>query len=147
MQIEGARLNAALPGNLATGTQINLAAYAEGFLSGTFAGLPEGGTTNFNGNVVQIRYADVLQPGSNVRFIALTVLPGPAPFFTDIVRINATTLILNGHATLGATVTLEGTTNFENWTPLGSVVAGADDFGFVVNPTTLPFRFFRLRTP
>ena len=147
LQIEGARLNAALPGNLATGTQINLAAYAEGFLSGTFAGLPEGGTTNFNGNAVQIRYADVLQPGSNVRFIALTVLPGPAPFFTDIVRINATTLILNGHATLGATVTLEGTTNFENWTPLGSVVAGADDFGFVVNPTTLPFRFFRLRTP
>ncbi len=146
-QIDGAQLNAVLPPGLATGTRIHIAAYPNGALIGKFAGLPEAGVTNFNGNSVQVRYAEDLQPGSDVRSITLTVLPGPPPNFTAFVRVNATTLILNGHASPGANVTLEGTQNFADWTPLGAVVAGVDDFGFVVNPTTLPFRFFRLRTP
>jgi len=143
LQIAGARLNAALPGNLATGTRINLAAYADGLLSGTFAGLPEGGTTNFSGNVVQIRYADVLQPGSNVRFITLTVLPGPAPRFTSIERLGNGDVILRGTASAGAVVNIEGSEDLEGFSFVGSTVAnGAGQFTFI-DSTGLNIRFYR----
>ena len=143
LQIEGARLNAVLPGNLATGTQINLAVYEEGFLSGTFASLPEGGTTNFNGNVVQIRYAEVLQLGSNARFITLTVLPGPAPRFTRIEHLGTGDVILRGTASAGAVVNIEGSEDLDGFSFVGSTVAnGAGQFTFI-DSTGLNIRFYR----
>ena len=143
--IDGVRFNAQLPPGLPRNLLITVANYV-GPLDGIFAGLPEGSVTNFNGNFVRVRYADTIQDGEGL-YITLTVLAGPPPRFTGFTRVNATTLILQGRGPAGELIALEGTTDFVTWTPLGSTVAGPDEFGFVVNPTTPAFRFFRLLVP
>ncbi len=77
----------------------------------------------------------------NCNAVELTRQP---PRFT---RVNATTLILLGRGRVGELTTLKSSTDFVTWTPLGSTVAGPDDYGFVVNPTAPAFRSFRLTMP
>lgn len=116
-------------------------------VTGTFNGLPEGGTIAIGSQEYQISYH-----GGTGNDVVLTQTAAPFVMeLRNLAKQGNGTMIITGAGPAGTTYTVQATTLLSpaNWQNIGTATAGADDlFSFTDNNApSFPSRFYRLRLP
>ncbi len=144
LNLGNARLRVTFPPSLPTNEIIRVARYSPGSLTGTFANLPNGATTNYGGRTWQIAYDRELPfEGSGTLFITLSP-PVLQPRLSSIERQANGDIVLRGTAAPGAVVTIEASKLLDSFVDIGSTVADATGLFTLVDPApAFATRFYR----
>lgn len=144
-----AQLNISLAGTPKTGAQhviLRLAAAQQ--LTGTFAGLPQGGVLRVGGTAFQIDYA--ANGGSNVTLTCVGPVGTPR-IDPSLITVQNGALRFSASVVPGLTYNVLATSDpaSGNWVPAGSVTAAADGSLSFTDPITpqVARRFYRLSLP
>jgi autotransporter-associated beta strand protein len=123
-----------------------LSRLSSGTISGTFAGLPEGGLVGAGGSAFQITYR-----GGTGNDVMLTRAPVPASRLTDVISVSNQKMV-RGLGLASVSYTVQATTNLSPpiaWIPIGSDTADGSGM-FQLLDTNSPLyeqRFYRAVSP
>jgi hypothetical protein len=111
-------------------------------VSGTFNGLPDNSVLNVSGQPFRIRYSG--GSGNDVTLVRDSGSSSTGPQITQSLVTNGT-FRLFGAGSNAVIYTIQATTNFLNWTNIGTATGGVGGgFTFAdTNSATIPYRFYR----